>query len=206
MHSFRLPHLGDNNVGYLIQVVFARLHTVLCRDSVADLCSPAQMPLAPAERWLPVWSHFCHPSPAPPPVLVIYSPRPMHGSLTPLRLQHSPTYLIQYHLMIVGQDVYRKEGRKERRSKNTFNMEYQAQRNQSLSFENGAQSDASWSNVEHIVLSHYTPQRLLLMPQTSSTTEKALLIWICFSQQSTIRRRSMCSQRIPIISKTVNPV
>ena len=85
--------------------------------------------------------------------------------------------------MIVGQNVYRKEGRKKIRKEGrkedqriTFNTEYKTQRNQPLSFENTAQRDASWNNVEHGVLSPYTPQKLLPAPQTSPTTEKALLI------------------------------
>ena len=85
--------------------------------------------------------------------------------------------------MIVGQNVYRKEGRKKIRKEGrkedqrlTFNTEYKTQRNQLLSFENTAQRDANWNNVEHGVLSPYMPQKFLPAPQTSPTTEKALLI------------------------------
>ena len=112
IRSFRLSHLEDNDVGYLIQVMFVRLHTVLCWDWAANLYTPAQTPPVPAELWLLVWSHLGHSSPTSPAGTL---PTPVSGSLTPLGLWPSPAYLIESHLMIVGQNVYRKEGRKKRR-------------------------------------------------------------------------------------------
>lgn len=78
-------------------------------------------------------------------------------------------------------DRERKKIRKEGQ-RITFNLNQRHREkywNQLFSSGKKAQSDASWNNVEHIVLSHCTLQKWLPLPKTppTKTTAKSIAIW-----------------------------